>query len=297
METTNGDSEVPILLNSFRPIPPRIQQTFFGKIRAFNSFTTLEWVYLTTSLIALTVSLGITIERLTVINANESDFTFAVLLLLTTGYLTIIGVFSPFLIGLGVFLCIRYFHSNNLVFYTVGATASLQKSCQIYYICSSLLKFDMQLQLSMLVLVMGKADVILLGETTQTIILASGIPVTFLFILVGFLGLRYENKSLMILFYILALAEPTYITYKFIYIVTTHSNIDAIYNSTFVCGSFALIIWMLLIFSTSYFAIYHFGKGLKERMFEDNGGSQSFTTRNSEATYLLSPSLTGIQST
>ncbi|XP_071036138.1 uncharacterized protein [Parasteatoda tepidariorum] len=282
METTNGDSEVPILLNSFRPIPPRIQQTFFGKIRAFNSFTTLEWVYLTTSLIALTVSLGITIERLTVINANESDFTFAVLLLLTTVFCYMYVIHSMF--------TERF--DELMVFVVSNITVLIY--CIVNYVTGDTNAIKL---LSMLVLVMGKADVILLGETTQTIILASGIPVTFLFILVGFLGLRYENKSLMILFYILALAEPTYITYKFIYIVTTHSNIDAIYNSTFVCGSFALIIWMLLIFSTSYFAIYHFGKGLKERMFEDNGGSQSFTTRNSEATYLLSPSLTGIQST
>lgn len=53
------------------------------QIRAFNTFTTLEWIYLSVALVALTVSLGITISRLTVEKPYESDFTFAILLLVT----------------------------------------------------------------------------------------------------------------------------------------------------------------------------------------------------------------------
>ncbi|XP_015907808.1 uncharacterized protein [Parasteatoda tepidariorum] len=331
--TSNNEPESPISLSRFniKPIPPRVQQTYFGKIRAFNTFSILEWVYLAIAIIALTASLGITIQRLTVEKTDQSDFTFALLLLLTIVFcyhyvihsifterwdelmvfvvsnvivlsycianyvsherdtiklirLIFICVCSPFLIGVGVFQCLRYCRSNNLIYNTVGAISSLQSSCRLYYICSSLLKFDLQLQLSMLILVMGRGVANM--DLEQKVILGSGVPVTFLFFFVGMLGLRYENRSLMVIFYILALFEPGYIVYKFYYTVTNESEVDAIYDSTFVCGYFALVIWLLLICSTVYFAFYYFGKGLKEKMFEDSGGSQPrrFTSTFSEAT-------------
>ncbi|GIY97086.1 uncharacterized protein CEXT_299281 [Caerostris extrusa] len=292
----NQEPESPISLSRFnlRPIPPRTQQTYFGKIRAFNTFTVLEWVYLAAALIALTASLGLTIQRLTVEKPSESDFTFAILLLLTIVFcyqyvihsifterwdelmvfvisnvivvvyvivnylkgeqpttklvrLILVATFGPFLIIVGILQSYRYCRSNNLIFNTVGGISSLQNSCRIFYICGSLLKFDLQLQLSMLILVMGKG--VLAMTLTQKIILASGVPVTFLFIIFGFLGLF----------------EPGYIIYKFYYTVTYEKDVDATYDATFVCGYFALVIWVSLIVATVYFVMYHFGKGLKEK--------------------------------
>ncbi|GFR02278.1 uncharacterized protein TNCT_407491 [Trichonephila clavata] len=318
---TTDEPDSPISLSRFnlKPIPPRVQNTYFGKIRAFNTFTVLEWAYLVAALVALTASLGITIQRLTVEKPSESDFTFAILLLLTIVFcyhyvihsifterwdelmvfvisnvivlvycivnyingvqpttklvrLIFICGFSPFLIIVGILQSFRYCRSNNLIVYTVGGISSLQDSCRIFYICSSLLKFDLQLQLSMLILVMGKG--VLAMSLTQKIILASGVPVTFLFIIFGFLGLRYENKAFMIVFYVLGLFEPGYIIYKFYYTITYETDVDATYDATFVCGYFALVIWVLLIVATVYFVISHFGKGLKEKMFENKSQNQ-----------------------
>lgn len=56
---------------------------FLLQIRAFNTFTALEWAYLVISLIALTICLGITIERLCNEKPSKSDFTFGLLLLVT----------------------------------------------------------------------------------------------------------------------------------------------------------------------------------------------------------------------
>ncbi|GFS42438.1 uncharacterized protein NPIL_278921, partial [Nephila pilipes] len=81
--TNEPDSPISLSRFNLRPIPPRVQDTYFGKIRAFNTFTALEWTYLVAALIALTASLGITIQRLSVEKPSESDFTFAILLLLT----------------------------------------------------------------------------------------------------------------------------------------------------------------------------------------------------------------------
>ncbi|GIY34626.1 uncharacterized protein CDAR_384681 [Caerostris darwini] len=332
----NREPESPISLSRFnlRPIPPRTQQTYFGKIRAFNTFTVLEWVYLAAALIALTASLGLTIQRLTVEKPSESDFTFAILLLLTIVFcyqyvihsifterwdelmvfvisnvivvvyvivnylkgeqpttklvrLILVATFGPFLIIVGILQSYRYCRSNNLIFNTVGGISSLQNSCRIFYICGSLLKFDLQLQLSMLILVMGKG--VLAMTLTQKVILASGVPVTFLFIIFGFLGLRYENTAFMIVFYILGLFEPGYIIYKFYYTVTYEKDVDATYDATFVCGYFALVIWVSLIVATVYFVMYHFGKGLKEKMFENNS-QKSFSENIAPPTETAPPS-------
>lgn len=328
MESTNNqDPESPISLSRFnlKPIPPRVQQTWFGKIRAFNTFTALEWAYLAISLIALIASMGITISRLTEEKPSESDFTFAILLLLTIVFcfhyvthaifterwdelmvfvvsniivlvycivnyikseqtttklvrLCLICVLGPFLIVVGVLQSFRYCRSNNLIFNTVGGISTLQDSCGLFYICSSLLKFDLQLQLSMLILVMGKG--VLNMSLTQKVILASGVPISVLFFLVGFMGLRHENRAVMIAFYLLGLFEPGYIIYKFYYTVTYEQDVDATYDATFVCGYFALVIWVLLIVSTVYFVIYHFGKGLKEKMFENRSQKQQSQSAN-----------------
>ncbi|KAG8193733.1 hypothetical protein JTE90_005031 [Oedothorax gibbosus] len=312
------DSPISLSRFNLRPIPPRVQQTWFGKIRAFNTFTVLEWIYLGASIVALTASLGLTIQRFTVEKPSESDFTFGLLLLLTTIFcyhyvihsifterwdellvfvvsnvivvvycivnyingerptiklirLAVVCSIGPFLIVVGVIQCIRYCQSNNLIVNSVGGLSSLQKSCRLYYICSSLLKFDLQLQLSMLILVMGKG--VLNMTLRQKIILASGVPVTILVFIFGSLGIRYESQTLMIVFYVLGLFEPGYVIYKFYYTVTEGKEVDATYDATFVCGYFAVIIWMLLIIATVYFAYYHFGTGLKEKLFEKAGNS------------------------
>ncbi|XP_035206033.1 uncharacterized protein LOC118181064 [Stegodyphus dumicola] len=291
-------------------IPPKVQETPFGKVRAFSTFTVLEWIYLAVSIIALTVSLGITIQRLTTENPSESDFTFAILLLLTIvfcyhysvhsifterwdelmvfvisnvivlvycilNYLTgeqptvklvrliLVCTLGPFLIVVGILLSFRYCKSNNLIYNTVGANSSLQKACRMYYICSSLLKFDLQLQLSMVILVMARGVIDM--SLRQKVILASGVPISFLVFILGVLGLRYENKTLMVLFYILGLLEPIYIVYKFYWTANFEDSDNATYDSTFACGYFALVIWVCLIISTVYFILYGFGKGLKEK--------------------------------
>ncbi|KAF8782369.1 hypothetical protein HNY73_012665 [Argiope bruennichi] len=136
---------------------------------------------------------------------------------------------------------------------------------------------------------MGKG--VLDMSLTQKLILASGVPISILFILVGFLGLRHENRAVMIAFYILGLFEPGYIIYKFYYTITHEKDVDATYDATFVCGYFALVIWVLLIVSTVYFVIYHFGKGLKEKMFENRSQKEHSQSANTVAE-TLSPSET-----
>ncbi|XP_054706399.1 uncharacterized protein LOC129216226 [Uloborus diversus] len=327
MASTSNEPDSPISLSRFniKTTPPRVQNTYFGKVRAFNTFAKLEWAYLTISLIALTISFGITIQRLTVEDADSSDFTFALLLLLTIGFcyhyvvhsifterwdelmvfvacniivliycvtnfvtgykllhdqptvklvrLIVVCLLSPFLIVVGILQSYRYCLSNNLVFNTVGGISSLQNACKMYYICSSLLKFDLQLQLSMLLLVLVKG--VLNMTLLQKVILGSGVPVTFIFIIIGHLGLRYENKALMAVFFFLGLFEPAYIAYKFYYAAKFEKDDLATYDATYACGYFALVIWVLLIVSAVYFMKYHFGKGLKEKMYGNGQSSQT----------------------
>lgn len=311
---SNAVPESPVTLEHFNIRKPRrkVQETIFGKIRAFDTITIVEWIYLAVSFVGLTTSAGLTIERIVSGDTGTSDFTFAVLLLVTIAFcfyyvvdsvlteradelmvfvvsnfivliycianyvlqqtstiklvrLIVVCVLSLFLIPVGLHLCYKYVRSNNLIFNTVGGITKLQNGCKLYFLCSSLLKFDLQLQLSMLILVMGATGSSM--DKTQKFILGYGVVFTIIFVITGFVGLCQENRILMVVFYILALCEPGYVAYKFYYAAVHENKKSATYESTFACGCFAIVVWLALMVFTGYYTKYCFYKGLREKMF------------------------------
>lgn len=311
---TKAEPESPVTIERFNIRKPRrkVQETIFGKIRAFETITVVEWIYLGVSFAGLITSAGLTIQRIASGDSGTSDFTFAVLLLVTIAFcfyyvvdsmlteradelmvfivsnfivliycianyalqhrstiklvrLIVVCILSVILIPVGLYLCYKYVRSNNLIFNTVGAITQLQKGCKIYFLCSSLLKFDVQLQLSMLILVMGAGGSDM--DQTQKFILGYGVIFTIIFVITGFVGLCQENRILMTIFFILAICEPGYVAYKFYYAVVYESSDAATYESTFACGCFAIVVWLALMIFTGYYTKYCFYKGLREKMF------------------------------
>ncbi|KAG8193732.1 hypothetical protein JTE90_005030 [Oedothorax gibbosus] len=291
----------------------KIQEVaIIGKVRARPQYNKLEKAYLAGSIIALTISLGITIQRFTVFKICECDFAFGLLLLLTiifcyyyvihsilverwdelfifvaskgivTGYcivnyingerdtetlirLILSCIAGPILIILGFYFCYQYYKSNRFIHDVVGtANEELQTPCRIYYVCSSLLKFDLQIQWSMLILTIGKNMLYLtLGDK---IVFGSGVPVILLVYVLGRLGISYENNKLMIAFYIMGVCERGFIAYCFYYTYTKGDNVDATYNPALVCVVAAFFIWISLFVATGVFVQCYFGKGLKEKL-------------------------------
>lgn len=187
--------------------------------------------------------------------------------------LIVVCVMSLVLVPSGIYLSYKYVRSNHLVFHTVGGKTELHKACRIYYYCSSLLKFDLQLQLTMLILVRGTAG----REINQTeeIILGLGVVINVIFLILGFVGLCLENKIVMVIFFLLGLWEPGYAAYKFAY-TQIHYLDPATYWSTIVCGILAMAVWAALMICTIYFTTKCFHIGLKEKMF---GQEQTHVTQ------------------
>ncbi|XP_067140616.1 uncharacterized protein [Centruroides vittatus] len=176
--------------------------------------------------------------------------------------LVLVCILGPILIVAGILLSREYYLSGNLIYRTVGANINLQSMCNLMFFCSTFLKFDLQLQGSMILLVMENGTD---TDTTEAVILGIGFTITITFITIGFLSMRFENKILVILFVILSISEPAYIIYLFY--KARHLE-QILYRATYLCGSLAIIIWIAKVVCM-YFVARNFGKGLKEKVYGD----------------------------
>lgn len=178
--------------------------------------------------------------------------------------LIIACVLSPILIVLGFWIARIYNESGRLIFRTVGASIEQQEMCKTMFAFFGLLKFDMQLGLSMVILILTNGTK---TDTKDVIILTVGSAVTIVCFLVGYLCVRWENKIMAYIFWISLLTQPGYILYK---LIQTGENIDtgnkALAATTFSCGGLALIVRiMVAIFAVK--AYLNFGYGLAEKVF------------------------------
>ncbi|CAG2109195.1 unnamed protein product [Medioppia subpectinata] len=106
--------------------------------------------------------------------------------------LTITCLFAPILIVGGIVFTMRYLRSKNLIFRTVGANAEMQRICEILFAAQSLLKFDVQLAGSSLILWLRKG--FRHWDQTDQIVVSIGSIVTIAWISLGLLAMRFENK-------------------------------------------------------------------------------------------------------
>ncbi|XP_065644932.1 uncharacterized protein LOC101241780 isoform X2 [Hydra vulgaris] len=191
---------------------------------------------------------------------------------LKLGRLIVISVVGPIDIGLGVKIAYKFYTSKNLIFRTVGGNALLQNMCQTMFFFTAFLKFDFQLVISLLVLILNVSGSLTMGEK---VVLGIGVPISFFWMILGFLMIRYENVKVSFIFWIIGLLEPTYIIWLF---VKTANQIDAAKNNgdnqnnvvlfcIFAAGILGLLL-RTLIFVWSYFIFNNFNKGLKEKVYQ-----------------------------
>ncbi|CAG2221507.1 unnamed protein product [Mytilus edulis] len=144
-------------------------------------------------------------------------------------------ILSPILIVLGVLIAKLYNDSGKLIFRTVGANTEQQAMCKTMFAFFGLLKFDLQLGLSMVVLILTNGTK---TDTQDIVILSVGPVYTVICFLLGYLS--------------------------------TGENINdgnlALAATTFTCAALALIIRI----SVAIFAVrtyLNFGYGLSEKVF------------------------------
>ncbi|CAG2113360.1 unnamed protein product [Medioppia subpectinata] len=106
--------------------------------------------------------------------------------------LTITCLFAPILIVGGIVFTMRYLRSKNLIFRTVGANAEMQRICEILFAAQSLLKFDVQLAGSSLILWLRKG--FRHWDQTDQIVVSIGSIVTIAWISLGLCGLKTSQQ-------------------------------------------------------------------------------------------------------
>ncbi|XP_071839826.1 uncharacterized protein [Apostichopus japonicus] len=295
--------------------------TVLGQRRKWNSLTKLEVAFLIIAILSIMSALGLTVERLVDIvsdsDANSVDFTFAIVLLINTGFclfyivngvfgerafellvfiagvltlliycilnftqttkstdqtswiiklvrLILVGIFGPVDIVLGLLIAKQYYQSGNLIFRTVGANLVLQRLYRNMNLCESLLKFDLQLQITLVVLILKDGKSL---ETLEILVLSIGIPFSIIYALLGWLALRIESKVCSIIFLLASLAEPAYIIYKIVNVSKNWSEEDLLIQMTIIVASWAGLGVRILLSVAFFRSFKNFGKGLKDKVY------------------------------
>ncbi|KAK3104852.1 hypothetical protein FSP39_011707, partial [Pinctada imbricata] len=91
---------------------------------------------------------------------------------------------SPVIIVLGSLIAKLYRDSGRLIFRTVGANSTLQEMCKTLFFFLGLLKFDLQLGVSMVLLILMNGMTI---KVNDIVILAVGIPFSIVCFVLGYL--------------------------------------------------------------------------------------------------------------
>lgn len=306
---------------------PSTQQTIIGPTRSLYSLTVCEKVYLSSSVLSLIVLLGLTIDRLIVLESFDPDFTFAFLLFWTTIFcfvyiiqgilrerafeliafvstvlivliyvifnycansshttfkkirLGITCFVGPLLIIPGLYYSRQYFKSKNLIYRTVGANASMQKLCEFVFLASSLFKFDAQLAGSALILWLRKG--FSKWSQTDAIVVSFGTFITIVWIILGFLSMRFEDKRMVYVFFVISIFEPSIIIWNLV-LYSLGDDSLVLELSVYLAGIIALIVRIVTIV-VMFYVLRNFNRGLKEKIYGNKSeiiGTQSESQQN-----------------
>ncbi|KAK7095245.1 uncharacterized protein [Littorina saxatilis] len=296
------------------PQPPKLQDTLLGKARQFQDVEVKERVYIFVSLATVLATFGFTLYKICTVASSDPDFTFALVLLVSTLFavyytlhgvlqeratellvlsiatfvvliylivnyaagrkdtvklirLIVAAVLCPFLIGMGLYLGLGYYRSGNLIFRTVGANTHLQNICRLLFLFFDLLKFDMQLSISIVILILTSR---LNVDTEDIVVLSVGGVVTIAWFILAYDCMRRENKVGAIIFFIFSPAEVAYVIYKLYQTADYIDKYRGLAGSTIACGIMALAVRAFIII-IAIFVVRNFNNGLKEKAFGVQG--------------------------
>ncbi|KAL4226670.1 hypothetical protein ACF0H5_014650 [Mactra antiquata] len=149
---------------------------------------------------------------------------------------------------------------GELEFRIAGASAHLQAIYNEAAVFSCWLKFDFQVTVSLVILVLRYGIKV---STLETVTLAVGIPYTLLWDMFGWFVLRLELGFGAFVFAALGLAKPAYYVYKF-YEIYEDTDYSLITYCVIICGALNVLVWLILMIELV--RVYrNFGQGLRER--------------------------------
>uniref|UniRef100_A0A0B6ZMR7 DUF7789 domain-containing protein n=1 Tax=Arion vulgaris TaxID=1028688 RepID=A0A0B6ZMR7_9EUPU len=181
------------------------------------------------------------------------------------------SIICPALFILGLFITWNYFVSRRFVFWIVGANEALQTFYINLLIFQDFLKFDLQLESSIVVIVMTTAHEICLQDI---IILSVGGVTTIVKFIVGYISMPRESVFGAVLFFLLSPAELVYIIYKLNEIFKKESShYEEVVITIVTCYILTLAVNVIVII-TGIIAVINFGKGLKQKLQDNKNRAQ-----------------------
>uniref|UniRef100_A0A7M5VDC2 DUF7789 domain-containing protein n=2 Tax=Clytia hemisphaerica TaxID=252671 RepID=A0A7M5VDC2_9CNID len=207
---------------------------------------------------------------------------------LKLGRLIAVCALGPVDIVMGCTIAFQYYVSGNLIFRTVGGNSVLQVMCKRMFMFTALLKFDFQLVINLLILILvGNVHRVTLGES---LVIGLGAFFSIIWLILGYLMLRYELMRLSSVFWLFSLAEPGYIVYLFIRtgkeLKKNDLDLKSAHTMLLYCvilaGVVALLIRIALVV-VSIIVTRNFGKGLKEKVYVDEPASDSYGSTQQNA--------------
>uniref|UniRef100_K1QIX7 DUF7789 domain-containing protein n=1 Tax=Magallana gigas TaxID=29159 RepID=K1QIX7_MAGGI len=199
--------------------------------------------------------------------------TFAVLIYIIVNYimstqndvklarLVLACVLSPIIIILGVIIAKEYHESGRLIFRTVGADSMMQGFCKILFLFLGLQKFDLQLSVTMVLLILQSGTKV---DTEDIIILSIGVPVTLICFALGYLSTADDLGKVIDVPQHNANSTVTTAT------VAPTPTLNSLSGTTFFSAGLALFIRVVM---GIYFlkSVLNFGHGLKYKVY---GGTE-----------------------
>ncbi|KAK3776493.1 hypothetical protein RRG08_000369 [Elysia crispata] len=188
---------------------------------------------------------------------------------------------APFLVSLGLYIAWDYHVSKKIIFRTVGADATWQGMLTRLLAFQDVLKFDLQLGGSMVILILVSG---LSVTVRDVVVLAVGGPVTIAWFLLGLYAMPAESKPWALVFALLSPCEPAYIAYRFYRLDTYIDEKPGLASAVIICGVAALVVRVIVIvlFTVVYRA---FGKGLKEQGIQRLSRKRSKGLRRNSKTF------------
>ncbi|XP_046360895.2 uncharacterized protein LOC124138347 [Haliotis rufescens] len=177
---------------------------------------------------------------------------------------------APFVALMGGWLGREYMLSGNLIFRTVGASSTLQSMCKNLFLFLDLLKLDLQLGITMVILILVNGINV---NTLDIVVLCVGIVVTIGWFVLGHACVRFEHKIMTYVFWGLSPLELGYIIYKIVKASQRLSLAPVVAPALAACSVTAGILAALTrvgVIILTYFVYRNYDNGLKEKAFGSN---------------------------
>eukprot|EP00106_Octopus_bimaculoides_P015216 XP_014782658.1 PREDICTED: uncharacterized protein LOC106878077 isoform X2 [Octopus bimaculoides] len=192
--------------------------------------------------------------------------------------LIIASILVPLNIGLATLVVRRF---GWLEFKIVGASEALQNMYKQATLFSTLLKFDLQVTVSVVILTLSLRFNNLANlkpNTMELVVLFIGIPISLGWDFLGYVLMKKESKIGVLVFILVGFLKPGYYLFKTITLYIHLSNLPS--NSNDLTEKFmiyciltsvtiALFVWALLMIEL-FFVQRNFNKGLKERVYPND---------------------------